>query len=117
MPLELALLPLVESTLNPYARSPQYALGLWQIMPATGRHLGISSDWWYDGRRDIRESTAAALDYLQTLHDTLDGDARDPTTAASGASPEPLPGTRQRAGTRISGPCACLRKPGPMCRA
>ncbi|WP_232059193.1 LysM peptidoglycan-binding domain-containing protein [Kineobactrum salinum] len=74
MPLELALLPLVESTLNPYARSPQHALGLWQIMPATGKHLGISSDWWYDGRRDIRESTAAALDYLQSLHDTLEGD-------------------------------------------
>lgn len=74
MPLELALLPLVESTLNPYARSPQYALGLWQIMPATGKHLGINSDWWYDGRRDIRESTAAALDYLQSLHDALDGD-------------------------------------------
>ncbi|PLW82526.1 lytic transglycosylase [Kineobactrum sediminis] len=74
MPMELALLPLVESGLNPFARSSQHALGLWQIMPATGRQLGITSDWWYDGRRDLRESTAAALDYLQSLHDTLDGD-------------------------------------------
>ncbi|MEQ9462983.1 MAG: LysM peptidoglycan-binding domain-containing protein [Haliea sp.] len=74
MPLELALLPFVESTLDPFALSSQKAMGLWQIMPATGRNLGIESDWWYDGRRDLRESTAAALDYLQYLHDTLDGD-------------------------------------------
>ncbi|MDO8862354.1 LysM peptidoglycan-binding domain-containing protein [Haliea sp. E1-2-M8] len=74
MPMELALLPLVESTLNPFALSSQQAMGLWQIMPATGRTLGLSSDWWYDGRRDLRESTAAALDYLQYLHDSLEGD-------------------------------------------
>lgn len=74
MPMELALLPLVESTLNPFALSSQQAMGLWQIMPATGRNLGLSSDWWYDGRRDLRESTAAALDYLQYLHDNLEGD-------------------------------------------
>ncbi len=74
MPLELALLPFVESTLDPFAQSSQQAMGLWQIMPATGRNLGLDSDWWYDGRRDLRESTTAALDYLQYLHDTLDGD-------------------------------------------
>lgn len=74
MPLELALLPLVESALDPFALSSQQAMGLWQIMPATGRNLGLDSDWWYDGRRDLRQSTAAALDYLQYLHDNLDGD-------------------------------------------
>jgi membrane-bound lytic murein transglycosylase D len=74
MPMELALLPLVESSLNPFALSSQQALGLWQIMPATGKNLGLSSDWWYDGRRDLRESTAAALDYLEYLHASLDGD-------------------------------------------
>lgn len=74
MPMELALLPLVESSLNPFALSSQQAMGLWQIMPATGRHLGLNSDWWYDGRRDLRESTAAALDYLQYLHESLGGD-------------------------------------------
>ncbi len=74
MPLELALLPFVESTLDPFAQSSQDAMGLWQIMPATGRNLGLEQDWWYDGRRDLRESTTAALDYLQYLHDTLDGD-------------------------------------------
>ncbi len=74
MPLELALLPLVESALDPFALSSQEAMGLWQIMPATGRNLGLGSDWWYDGRRDLRDSTAAALDYLQYLHDNLGGD-------------------------------------------
>jgi membrane-bound lytic murein transglycosylase D len=74
MPLELALLPMVESTLNPFATSSERAAGLWQIMPATGRHLGIHSDWWYDGRRDLRESTHVALDYLEALHKEFDED-------------------------------------------
>ncbi|MAC34820.1 MAG: lytic transglycosylase [Haliea sp.] len=74
MPLELALLPIVESSLNPVARSRQQALGLWQIMPATGEYLGLDSDWWYDGRRDVRASTHAALDYLQNLYEAVDGD-------------------------------------------
>ena len=67
MPMEIALLPLVESTLNPFAYSSARAAGLWQIMPATGRHLGLEQDWWYDGRRDLRDSTRIALDYLEAL--------------------------------------------------
>lgn len=74
LPAEIALLPLVESTLNPFALSPGNAAGLWQIIPTTGRHLGLTSNWWYDGRRDLRDSTSAALDYLETLHDEFDGD-------------------------------------------
>lgn len=74
MPMEIALLPLVESTMDPFARSPEHAVGLWQIMPATGRHLGLTSNWWYDGRRDLRDSTRVALDYLQALHQEFDGD-------------------------------------------
>jgi len=74
MPMEIALLPVVESLLDPFATSPERAAGLWQIMPATGRHLGVQSDWWYDGRRDLRESTRAALDYLESLHRRFDGD-------------------------------------------
>ena len=68
MPMEIALLPLVESTLDPFAYSSESAAGLWQIMPATGRHLGLEQDWWFDGRRDLRASTHAALDYLESLH-------------------------------------------------
>jgi peptidoglycan lytic transglycosylase D len=74
MPMEVALLPLVESTLNPFATSSERAAGLWQIMPATGRHLGMQIDWWYDGRRDLRESTRFALDYLEALHKEFDED-------------------------------------------
>ena len=74
MPLELALLPVVESAFEPYAYSPARASGLWQFIPGTGSRFGLKQNWWYDGRRDIVESTRAALDYLQYLHDEFDGD-------------------------------------------
>ena len=74
MPIEIALLPLVESALNPFAVSPQRAAGLWQIMPGTADHLGMRRDWWYDARLDVRDSTTAALDYLEAMHKDFDGD-------------------------------------------
>jgi len=74
MPLEIALLPVVESAFEPYAYSPASAAGLWQFIPGTGSRFGLKQDWWYDGRRDIVESTRAALDYLQYLHDEFNGD-------------------------------------------
>jgi membrane-bound lytic murein transglycosylase D len=74
MPLELALLPVVESAFQPYAYSRARAAGLWQFIPGTGTKYGLKQDWWYDGRRDIVESTRAALDYLQSLHDEFGGD-------------------------------------------
>jgi membrane-bound lytic murein transglycosylase D len=74
MPLELALLPVVESAFEPYAYSRARASGLWQFIPGTGSRYGLRQDWWYDGRRDIVESTRAALDYLQSLHDEFNGD-------------------------------------------
>lgn len=74
MPMEIALLPLVESALNPVAVSSQSAAGLWQIMPATAKHYGVTRNWWYDGRLDLRESTAFALDYLEALHAQFDND-------------------------------------------
>lgn len=74
MPLELALLPVVESAFEPYAYSRARAAGLWQFIPGTGSRFGLKQDWWYDGRRDVVESTRAALDYLQYLHDEFDGD-------------------------------------------
>jgi membrane-bound lytic murein transglycosylase D len=69
MPLELALLPVVESAFEPYARSWATANGLWQFMPGTGERFGLKQDWWYDGRRDVIASTRAAMDYLQYMHD------------------------------------------------
>src|SRR5262245_9636883 len=74
MPLELALLPVVESAFDPYAYSRARASGLWQFIPGTGSRFGLKQDWWYDGRRDVVESTRAALDYLQYLHDEFNGD-------------------------------------------
>ena len=74
MPLELALLPVVESAFEPYAYSRARASGLWQFIPGTGSLYGLKQDWWYDGRRDVVASTRAALNYLQSLHDQFDGD-------------------------------------------
>lgn len=68
MPLEIALLPIVESGFQPFAYSHGRAAGLWQFIPGTGKVYGLKQDWWYDGRRDVIESTRAALDYLQKLH-------------------------------------------------
>ncbi len=74
MPLEFALLPVVESAYEPFAYSVSRAAGLWQFIPGTGVRFGLKQNWWYDGRRDVIESTRAALDYLQALHDQFDGD-------------------------------------------
>ncbi|HXC21101.1 MAG TPA: transglycosylase SLT domain-containing protein, partial [Steroidobacteraceae bacterium] len=74
MPLEFALLPVVESAYEPFAYSSGRAAGLWQFIPGTGVRFGLKQDWWYDGRRDVIESTRAALDYLQALHDQFNGD-------------------------------------------
>ena len=74
MPTEFALLPVVESAYEPFAYSSSNAAGLWQFIPGTGVRFGLRQNWWYDGRRDIIESTRAALDYLQALHDEFNGD-------------------------------------------
>jgi len=74
MPLEIALLPIVESTFDPFAYSPSRASGMWQIIPGTGKMLGLKQGWWYDGRRDAVASTHAALSYLQKLNKRFDGD-------------------------------------------
>ena len=74
MPIEFALLPIVESAFRPFAYSPAGASGLWQFMPSTGRRYGLKQNWWYDGRRDVVASTHAALDYLSKLLQDFDGD-------------------------------------------
>jgi membrane-bound lytic murein transglycosylase D len=68
MPMEIALLPAIESAYKPHAYSRARAVGLWQFIPSTGRIYGLESNWWYDGRRDVIASTRAALDYLEKLH-------------------------------------------------
>ena len=74
MPLELALLPVIESSYNPMAYSRAHAVGLWQFIPSTGRYFNLRQNQFYDGRRDITASTTAAMDYLTRLHDMFNGD-------------------------------------------
>ncbi|MCK5876626.1 MAG: LysM peptidoglycan-binding domain-containing protein [Candidatus Marithrix sp.] len=74
LPMELALLPAIESAFEAKAISHKSAAGLWQFMPATGKYFGLAQNKWYDGRRDIVASTKAALNYLQTLYNMFDND-------------------------------------------
>ncbi len=74
LPGELALLPVIESAFQPHAVSPANAAGIWQFVPATGRHYGLKQSHSYDGRRDIYASTRAAIKYLKKLHNDFNGD-------------------------------------------
>jgi membrane-bound lytic murein transglycosylase D len=74
MPMELALLPEIESGYNPRALSPKAASGMWQFIPSTGVQMGLAQNDWYDGRNDIVASTRAALSYLESLRKDLGGD-------------------------------------------
>ncbi len=67
MPMEIALLPMIESAFVSTALSPSAASGIWQFIPSTGSHYGLRQDNWYDGRRDFTAATNAALDYLGKL--------------------------------------------------
>ena len=68
MPLEIALLPMVESAYNPTAMSVSRASGIWQFMPSTGTHYGLKQNFWFDSRRDVVAATEGALNYLQKLY-------------------------------------------------
>ena len=69
MPMEVALLPVIESAFTPKAYSRAKASGLWQFIPSTGKNYGLTQDWWRDNRNDVVAATDAALNYLQKLHD------------------------------------------------
>jgi len=73
MPLELVLLPIVESAFDPFAYSHGRAAGMWQFIPSTGKRFGMKQTWWYDGRRDVMASTQGAIDYLNYLVNMYDG--------------------------------------------
>jgi len=74
MPMEIALLPIVESAYQPFAFSHGRAAGLWQFIPGTAKRYGLKLNWWYDGRMDVIASTEAALTLLETLNKEFDGD-------------------------------------------
>ena len=68
LPIELALLPIVESGFDPFAYSAGHASGLWQLTTPTASHFGVKTNWWYDGRRDVASSTKAAFDLIEYLY-------------------------------------------------
>ncbi len=72
-PLEIALLPIVESAFDVKAYSPGKAAGLWQFLSVTAKRYGLEQDFWYDGRRDVYASTEAALNYLSYLNERFNG--------------------------------------------
>lgn len=74
MPLEIALLPMIESAFNPVAHSSAKAAGIWQFIPSTGVNYGMKQDWWADSRRDIVAATNGALEYLSRLNGMFGGD-------------------------------------------
>ena len=74
LPLELALLPIVESGYDSFAYSHGRAAGLWQFIPGTARRYGVRQNWWYDGRRDVVDATNGALNYLTHLYELMNGD-------------------------------------------
>lgn len=73
LPIELALMPLIESDFNARAYSHKHASGLWQLSPLIAKHYGVKINSWYDGRSDIVESTNAALNFLSYLHKRFEG--------------------------------------------
>nr|WP_105166916.1 LysM peptidoglycan-binding domain-containing protein [Pseudoalteromonas sp. T1lg23B] len=73
LPIELALMPLIESDFDTTAYSHKHASGLWQLTPLIAKHYGVKITPWYDGRQDIVDATNAALDFLSYLHKRFDG--------------------------------------------
>ena len=61
LPIEIALLPIIESDYYPFSFSHGTAVGLWQFIPSTGKLYGLDQDWWYEDRRDVLASTRAAI--------------------------------------------------------
>jgi membrane-bound lytic murein transglycosylase D len=68
LPTELALLPIIESAYDPFAYSHANAAGMWQFIPGTAHDMGVKQNYWFDGRRDVIESTRAAYDFLSSLY-------------------------------------------------
>ena len=89
LPIELALLPYIESNYDPFSISSSGAVGMWQFMPRTGRLYKLNKSWWNEDRHDPFRSTEAAVDYLKYLYQRFDEDIYL-TIAAYNAGPSLL---------------------------
>jgi len=74
LPVELALIPFIESNYDPFSISPSGAVGLWQFMPKTGRIFDLEKSWWSEDRHDPYRSTHAAIGYFKYLFERFDND-------------------------------------------
>ena len=74
LPVELAFLPFIESSYDPFSISPSGAVGLWQIMPKTAELLGLRENWWIEERHDPYKSTDAAIRYIDYLYKRFNKD-------------------------------------------
>ena len=74
LPVELALIPFIESNYDPFSISPSGAVGLWQFMPKTGRIFNLEKSWWSEDRHDPFRSTHAAIGYFKYLFERFDND-------------------------------------------
>ena len=89
LPIELAILPYIESNYDPFSISSSGAVGMWQFMPRTGRLYKLNKSWWSEDRHDPFRSTEAAVDYLKYLYQRFDEDIYL-TIAAYNAGPSLL---------------------------
>ena len=89
LPIELAILPYIESNYDPFSISSSGAVGMWQFMPRTGRLYKLNKSWWSEDRHDPFRSTEAAVDYLKYLYKRFDEDIYL-TIAAYNAGPSLL---------------------------
>ena len=89
LPLELAILPYIESNYDPFSISSSGAVGMWQFMPRTGRLYQLDKSWWSEDRHDPFRSTEAAVKYLKYLYQRFDQNIYH-TLAAYNAGPSLL---------------------------
>jgi len=71
LPIEFKYLAIVESALNPKARSHSGASGLWQFMYLTGKQYGLEVTSYMDERQDPLKATRSACEYFVSLYDTF----------------------------------------------
>ena len=74
LPVELALVPVIESAYDPLATSSAQAAGLWQFVPVTAKEYGLKQSNYFDARRDLIASTNSAISLLQNLNEHFNGD-------------------------------------------